>query len=333
LVRQEAVPYKQVLRAEGTRRRWRAIARAATDGKLIRKKYKSAMNKFRRTSLVLAILTAAIFVLSGPTAHSAEDQPPATKATACQAPAFRVVVDVGHTVDVPGADSARGVPEYAFNLQLADVVKQALVASGFTKTVRLITATAPWAGLVERAARANAMRADLFISIHHDSVPDNLIETWEFNGEKHQFSDRFRGYSIFISDANADRKGSLAFGHLLGLELQARGMHYTPHYTLPLMGRHRHQLLDADAGVYRYDQLVVLRNTLMPAVLLEAGSIVNRQEELELASTDRRTRIAAAIVAAVEQFCAERAEAKAGRPPTPLTTSAPVRARPALVAH
>jgi hypothetical protein len=43
-------------------------------------------------------------------------------------------------------------------------------------------------------------------------------------------------------------------------------------------GRRRAPL---DAGVYRYDQLVVLRST--PAVLLEAGSIVNRQEELELA--------------------------------------------------
>jgi N-acetylmuramoyl-L-alanine amidase len=291
------------------------------------------MRKLRRAGPLLAILAAAIGVLGGPPALSAQDQPPVAKATACQKSDFRVVLDVGHTADVPGADSARGIPEYAFNLQLADAVKQALVASGFAKTVRLITATAPWLGLVERARRANGMRADLFISLHHDSVPDNLIETWEYNGQKHQFSDRFRGYSIFISEANADRKGSLAFGSLLGRELEARGMNYTPHYTMPLMGRHRHQLLDAAAGVYRYDQLVVLRNTLMPAVLLEAGSIVNRQEELECASTDRHTRIAAAVVAAVEQFCAERAEAKAGQPAAPLTASAPAHARPALVAH
>jgi N-acetylmuramoyl-L-alanine amidase len=290
------------------------------------------MRKLRRAGSLLAILTTAIVVVGGRPARSAEDQP-ASKATACQKSDFRVVVDVGHTAKVPGADSARGVPEYAFNLQLADAAKQALVEAGFTKTVRLITATAPWAGLVERAARANAMHADLFISLHHDSVPDNLIETWEYNGEKHQFSDRYRGYSIFISEANADPKDSLAFGRLLGHELQARGMHYTPHYTLPLMGRHRHQLLDADAGVYRYDQLVVLRNTRMPAVLLEAGSIVNRQEELELASTDRRTRTASAVVAAVEQFCAVRAEAKAGQPPASVKASAPARARPALVAH
>jgi N-acetylmuramoyl-L-alanine amidase len=49
-------------------------------------------------------------------------------------------------------------------------------------------------------------------------------------------------------------------------------------------------------------------------VLLEAGSIVNRQEELQLASPERRTLTSAAIVAAVENFCAARAkpaEAKA----------------------
>jgi N-acetylmuramoyl-L-alanine amidase len=44
----------------------------------------------------------------------------------------------------------------------------------------------------------------------------------------------------------------------------------------------------------------------MPAVLLEAGSIVNRQEELELATPERRSLTSAAIVAAVENFCAVR---------------------------
>jgi len=233
----------------------------------------------------------------------------------CQRAAFRVVVDVGHTIEVPGALSARGVPEYAFNLRLADEVTQALVDAGFDKTVRLITATAPWPGLVERAARANSMHADLFISIHHDSVPDYLLETWEYEGQQHQFSDRFEGYAIFISNDNANRKASLEFGGLLGKELQARGLRYTSHYTLPVMGKHRHQLVDADAGIYRYDQLIVLRQTLMPAVLLEAGSIVNRDEELQLATPERRALTAQAVAAAVEDFCTARSPAKGNHQP------------------
>jgi N-acetylmuramoyl-L-alanine amidase len=84
-------------------------------------------------------------------------------------------------------------------------------------------------------------------------------------------------------------------------------------------------LLDADAGVYRYDQLVVLRYTRMPALLLEAGSIVNRQEELELATPERRTLTSAAVAAAVEDFCAARAHPKieqlVKRPANPRTAS------------
>jgi N-acetylmuramoyl-L-alanine amidase len=252
-------------------------------------------------------------LLLGAGGHPARSREPtlrSVKPATCQRSAFRTVVDVGHTAEVPGAISARGVPEYKFNLRLADEVKQALVDAGFAKTVRLVTATAPARGLVERAALANNMHADLFISIHHDSVPDHLLETWEYEGQQNRFSDRFTGYAIFISNDNANRGGSLQFGRFLGKALQARGLQYTPHYVLPLMGNSRRDLIDAEAGVYRYDQLIVLRNTRMPAVLLEAGSIVNRQEELELASPERRSLTSAALVAAVEEFCMARARHK-----------------------
>jgi N-acetylmuramoyl-L-alanine amidase len=238
--------------------------------------------------------------------HSAKASPAA--ADACPRSSFRVVVDVGHTVDVPGAMSARGIPEYAFNLQLGKDVKEALLDAGFTQTVLLITATAPWAGLFERARRANSMHANLFISLHDDSVPDDLLKTWEYDGQENHFNDDYPGYAIFISNDNADRAASLSFGALLGKELESRGLHYTPHYTLALMGHRRRILVDADAGVYRYDQLIVLRETKMPAVLLEAGSIVNRQEELELGTQERRSLTSAAVAAAVAEFCSLRAQ-------------------------
>ena len=76
------------------------------------------------------------------------------------------------------------------------------------------------------------------------------------------------------------------------------------------MGRWRRALLDADAGVYRYDTLFVLKNTQMPAALLEAGSIVNRDEELTMASPERQQLISAAVVDAVDSFCV----AQSGKP-------------------
>ncbi len=294
------------------------------------------MSKTLIRTVALVVISISLLWADRQPAHGQQRVSSVAKPThaSCQRSGFRVVVDVGHTVEVPGADSARGVPEYAFNLRLADEIEQALLDAGFAKAVRLITATAPWQGLVERADRANKMHADLFISIHHDSVPDYLIETWDYEGQQHQFSDRFTGYAIFISNDNADRQGSLQFGGLLGKELQARGLHYTPHYTLPLMGKYRHALLDPAAGVYRYDQLIVLRHTEMPAVLLEAGSIVNRQEELELATPERRALTSAAVAAAVEDFCAARANVQnVKRLPAPNATAAPRRANPVSLSH
>ena len=261
-----------------------------------------------RAATKLGLVLVITLLASGPRSVRGQEHAAGQPAAeSCTRTTFHVVIDVGHTLDVPGAMSARGVPEYTFNLQLAREVKQALLDAGFEQTMLLITATAPWRGLFERADRANAMHANLFISIHHDSVPDNLKRVWEYAGQKNEFNDDYPGYALFISNDNADRAGSLQFASSLGHELERRDLHYTPHYTLALMGHRRRILVDADAGVYRYDQLIVLRETKMPAVLLEAGSIVNRQEELELATPERRALTSAAIAAAVAEFCAARA--------------------------
>jgi N-acetylmuramoyl-L-alanine amidase len=255
---------------------------------------------------LLAALAMALGAGQGP-ARGEDAAAAKPKPASCQPANFRVVLDVGHTVAVPGAISAHGVPEYQFNLQLATAAKAALVAAGFDKTVLLITEKPPPLGLFERAFRANAMAADLFIAIHHDSVPDSMLQTWQYDGKQLRYNDSYAGYAIFMAYGNGDRAGSLQFGELLGAALQARGLGYTPHYTFALMGNRRRELLDSDTGVYRYDQLVVLKETHMPAVLLEAGSIINRGEELALASPQRQALEGAAIAAAVEDFCAARA--------------------------
>ena len=99
------------------------------------------------------------------------------------------------------------------------------------------------------------------------------------------------------------------------------------------MKRFRRDLVDPEAGVYRYDHLVVLRTARMPAVLLEAGSIVNRQEELELGTPERRLAIAKAVVAAVTDFCAARSPAAERQVKAPASTAASERAKPASLAH
>ena len=271
------------------------------------------MNDPRRTGTIALLVLS--FTLAAPTWRST--LPDATAATftqsersSCDRSSFRIVVDVGHTVERYGVLSARGETEYRFNLRLANQIEQRLRAAGFDKTLELITVAAPPRGLFERAARANNLRADLFVSIHHDGVPDRFLDKWEYDGHERAFSDRFKGHSIFVSIDNGDYRGSLRFARLLGNQLKAFGLRYTPHYAEKFMGTRQRQLVDAEAGVYRYDQLIVLRNTRMPAVLLEAGSIVNREEELLLDSPERQALIAIAVTNAVEAFCAARSPRK-----------------------
>jgi N-acetylmuramoyl-L-alanine amidase len=256
---------------------------------------------------VIGLAVAATLACAAAQTAHAEPKP----ADGCKRAAFRVVIDVGHTEKAPGAISARGVPEFVFNSNLAKRIEEQLLAAGFRRSVLLITEGPAGKGLLERVRRAKALAADLFLSIHHDSIPDQLLEKWEFEGQERSFSDRFSGHSIFISQDNSDYAGSLQFARLLGGQLQKRGLKYTSHYTDPIMGHRKRLLVDAQVGVYRYDQLIVLRTTDMPAVLFEAGSIINRDEELRMGSDEHQALISAAVAGAVAAFCKTR------RPRTP----------------
>jgi N-acetylmuramoyl-L-alanine amidase len=224
-------------------------------------------------------------------------------ATRCDPSKFRIVLDVGHTAESEGAISARNVAEFVFNLRLARRIEEKLKAEGFAETRLLLTEGRARSSLVRRVAAANNLSADLFLSIHHDSVPNSFLENWEFEGKKSHFSDRFSGYSVFVSRNNADFKTSFSFAELLAKEMKAQGLQYAQQYSQPIMGRYRHPLLDKETGVYSYDQLIVLRKTRMPAVLLEAGSIINRDEELKMDSPERRDIISSGVSAAVKEFC------------------------------
>jgi len=240
----------------------------------------------------------------GPVAFNPYPLKPA--ATICDPAKFRIVLDVGHTAESEGAISARNVAEFVFNLRLAQRIEEKLKAEGFAETRLLLTEGKARASLVKRVAAANNLHANLFLSIHHDSVPDSFLEKWEFEGKKSHFSDRFSGYSVFVSRNNPDFKTSLAFAELVGTEMKAQGLQYARQYTQAIMGRYQHPLLNKETGVYSYDQLVVLRSTRMPAVLLEAGSIINRDEELKMDSAERRDIISSGVTAAVKVFCDSR---------------------------
>jgi len=253
----------------------------------------------------ISLVLLALMTVPQTTAWSAETG----IASKCDRSRFRMVVDVGHTLQAPGALSARNVWEYDFNLRLAREIQERLVADGFTGATLLETDGEARPSLFKRVTAANDLAVDLFLSIHHDSVPDWLYEDWVFEGKPSHFSDRFSGYSIFVSRENPHFDASLLFATFLGKQLKAQGLPYARQYTESFMQKYQHELVDAELGIYRYDQLIVLKDAKMPSVLLEAGSIINRDEEIQMNSPERRDLITASVSEAVGAFC----DARSGR--------------------
>jgi N-acetylmuramoyl-L-alanine amidase len=243
---------------------------------------------------------------AGAAAAAVASQPAPAK---CDRSKFRIILDVGHTAESYGAMSARNIPEFEYNLQLGKRIDEKLKSEGFAGTVLMVTEGKARPSLMKRVAAANRKGADLFLSIHHDSVPSLYVEKWEFEGKRSSFNDLFGGYSVFVSQRNPRYQASLKFAKLLGDQMAARELQFARQYDQWFMGKYRRELLDIDAGVYRYDELIVLRMTEMPAVLLESGSIINRDEELVMASDEHRNKVAAAVASAAAEYCETRGAA------------------------
>lgn len=216
-----------------------------------------------------------------------------------------VAVDAGHTVGNPGASSARGIPEFQFNLALAKALKNSLLANDCQVT--MVNEDGDTGALKERAAKAGDAR--LFVSIHHDSVQPYYLETWEFEGVDRRFSDRFSGYSLFVSRDNPFPGKSLQCASAIGAALQASGYPPSYYHAEPIPGENR-PFADRANGVHYYDQLVVLHTATQPAVLIEAGVIVNRESEQVLAMPETRATIAQAIADGIAACLTARTQAQ-----------------------
>jgi N-acetylmuramoyl-L-alanine amidase len=111
---------------------------------------------------------------------------------------------------------------------------------------------------------------------------------------RHTYSDRFSGYSLFVSRDNPFPGRSLQCASAIGAALQARGYPPSYYHAEPIPGENR-PFADRANGVHYYDQLVVLHTAKQPAVLIEAGVIVNRESEQILAMPETRENIAQAV--------------------------------------
>ena len=212
-------------------------------------------------------------------------------------PLSSIAIDIGHSLISPGAISARGKPEFEFNLQLGKALQQALISHQIDAF--LIGADGKQTVLKQRTAKANADNASFFISIHHDSAQSKYLNKWKWQDTEYSYSDDFSGYSLFISRENQHLEKSLVCARMIGIALKDYGFSSSTHHAEPISGENR-QWADKESGVYYYDDLVVLKTAKMPAILVEAGIIINRADEENLQKDSTRKQIAAAITQGIE---------------------------------
>jgi N-acetylmuramoyl-L-alanine amidase len=221
--------------------------------------------------------------------------------SAPRGPAFTAVIDPGHGGELTGAVSPQGDLEKDLTLQIARRVKKRLEGLG-GKVVLTRTADTR-VPLANRAAVANALDADLFVSIHLNSMPTEVsrrtssgVETYFLSADAsdagaeaaaaRENADRLSGepapdpndpVALILDDleSTATLSGSSRLAYALhdklvaALQAENRGVKQAPFY--------------------------VLAGARMPAVLLEVGFISNEAEAARLRSAVHQERIAAAV--------------------------------------
>ncbi|MDG2962734.1 N-acetylmuramoyl-L-alanine amidase [Exercitatus varius] len=208
---------------------------------------------------ILAILSAALYASS--------------------AVAFSVILDTGHTEKHYGAVSPFNKTEFSYNQAMVTTLQRHILARKLD--VELVPNTQPDLTLQHRTLYGN--KTDLFVSIHHDSFPPEL------NAQRENLS----GFSVFVSQKNPNYPQSLNCARAVATRLIQAGERRSRYHESDIEGE-RKTLLD-ERGVYRYDELAVLKNARSPAILIEIGVIANPSEAKRLERTAVKEQIAKAI--------------------------------------
>jgi len=219
-----------------------------------------------------------------------------------------VVVDPGHGGVDPGAISPDGVYEKDIVLATAWEFARAL-ATRRNYRVLLTRSTDEFVPLRERVARARAWRADLFLSIHADALPDTEM----------------RGLSVFTLSARASDREAAALASSQNRADLVAGVNLSRQpreVGSILLDLTRRQTSNLSITLARYivDQLgrevvllerpqrsadfAVLTAPDIPSALVELGCLSNSREERLLQQRIYQQKLARGLVRAVESYFA-----------------------------
>ncbi|MGE0322803.1 MAG: N-acetylmuramoyl-L-alanine amidase [Polyangiaceae bacterium] len=214
----------------------------------------------------------------------------------------RVVIDPGHGGNDPGAIGGMGLAEKDVTLDIAHRAAP-LIARELGISTLLTRDSDVYVALAERTARANAFRADLFVSVHCNSSESSTghgVMSFVLAS-----SDDKLASSIAARENSASIAASSELARVLsGIQSATRleSQHFAgllQRSAISSLGSKYPGLVDRgvkSAGFY------VLAGAEMPAVLFETSFISNPTEEARLDSADYRQKLADAIVNAIRAY-------------------------------
>jgi len=215
-----------------------------------------------------------------------------------------ISIDIGHSPKTPGATSARGVSEFEFNKILAFKVKEELDNISNIKA-KILNPTHSEISLMSRVDKSRNPNVDLFVSIHHDSVKERFLKKWNFLGKTLRYTDKFKGYTVIVSPKNKHFKSSLQAAKEVGKFLLKSGEKPSKYHRMKIKGESK-EYFSETYGVMRYDNLVVLKRNPVPAILIEAGVIINREEELRLTDPDFISNFSEQTARGISEWCKKK---------------------------
>ncbi len=245
--------------------------------------------------------------LGGAVTARAESKPVKAKHAPADARDLIIAVDAGHGGEDPGAIGKNGTREKDVVLAIARELAAKINAEAGMKAV-LTRGGDYFVPLRDRMRRARAQQADLFVSIHADSIRDRSIdgssvyilsqrgatdEASRWLAERENASDLIGGVSL-------DDKDNVLASVLLDLSQSA-----SLNASQDAAGRVLHQLMQA-GEVRKHEvqqaRFVVLKSPDIPSMLVETAYISNPQEEMRLRTLSHQARLAAAIHQGVHDY-------------------------------
>ena len=217
-----------------------------------------------------------------------------------------IALDPGHGGIDPGALGVNGVQEKNVVITVARELQAQLQAGGRYR-VMLTRAADTYVALRERVARAEQVKADLFLSIHADSHPDREVRGASIYTLSEDASDREAAALAQRENAgpiNAPGQGSTAVTRTLVAMAQRGTGNDSRKFADTVVGTFAKSGVRLLPRTHREAGFAVLTSPDIPAALVELGYLSNPQDSRLLTIRQHQMSLARALRASIDAYFA-----------------------------